>query len=370
MMQNENADAANVGASETPETNHNNYTAGAVGQQWEKTPAIIYGFSEFMATEFLNGEVIAFEIRRRELALVSSITNAGKSTLVRNVLLALATGSEFLPLAPMAPPRRVLLIDFESSASRLQDDLATMTRDWPAQKMAQLTENFYVTSECMIDDNLLSLSNHMGLIEGMARQREVDLIVIDTACAGFDLRDENNNSEVSRVVLKPLLRLARLLNCAVVLLHHVGKARSEEGQARELVHKPRGASSFSGYAVSVFVLDADGYDPNAVTLSCAKRKSGAAYSHTLTLNRDTRWFACAEEIQRKPTDYELVRGIVLAANGVVVKRNAINAALTGKVSERTITRHLKSAVERGEIVSPKKGFYCANSGNGQSATAI
>lgn len=371
MITSENADAANVGAHETTDPNQGDYTRQSDGPQSQSWPLIVRNFSEFMAAQFESGEVIAFDICRRELGLIASVTNAGKSTLIRNASLALATGHEFAPVVPLGSPRRVLVVDFESSASRLQSDLAKMTRGWSEQRLALLRENLFVVCEGMIGDDLLSLSKHMQLIERLALERKVDLIVVDTACAGFDLWDENSNSEVARCVLKPLLKLARRLNCAVIMLHHIGKARSEEGQAKETVHKPRGASSFAGYAASVFVLGADDHDPNAVTLSCAKRKSGENYRHTLMLNRETRWFVSVGVVERGPTDYDLVLWVVLGTDGEV-KRCAINAALQGKVTERTITRCLARAVKRGEMISPKKGFYSVNygKGNGQSATAI
>lgn len=341
----------------------------AVGASENPPKAIILNFDEFMGQQFDNGEEIACDLRRCELGLIASVTNVGKSTLLRNALLALATGSEFSPLVPPGPPRRVLLLDFESSASRLQDDLAVMTDGWSSEKLALLRENFFVSSEGMIDDDLLSLSTHLELVAQLAAERKVDLMAVDTAGAGFDLSDENNNGEAARYVLKPLLRLARLLNCAVIMIHHIGKANSEEGRTRDTVHKPRGASSFSGYAASVFVLESDTQDDDSVTLSCAKRKSGPNYKHSLKLDRDTRWFTSTGALQRQPTPYELVRRAVLDTGGEV-KRATIDAILRGQVAARTITRCLAKAVEVGELRSPKKGFYAANSGNGQSATDI
>jgi hypothetical protein len=319
-------------------------------------PHLIRSFGEFMAAQFDEEEAIGFELRRRELGLVASVTNVGKSTLLRNGLLALATGGEFEPLVKRGAPRRVLLLDFESSSSRLQSDFECMTRDWPERERALLRENLYIVCEGMVDDNLLSLSEHLGLIEREARTHRVDLIVVDTACAAFNLFDENSNSEVARKVMKPLLKLARQLDCAVLMANHIGKSRSEEGSAGEKVHKPRGASSFPGYAASVFVLTTDTSDPDAVKLACAKRKSGANYKVGLKLSRATRWFAALGVATRAPTNYELVIRTVRDA-GTLVKRRAIDDALKGKVPVRTITRHLNEAASRGELISPKKGVY-------------
>lgn len=369
MPPSENADDVNVGASENPEPITDDYTESLAGEQSQRSRALIYPFEEFMARQFPNRQEIAFDIRRGELALVASKTNVGKSTLVRNALLALATGCEFRPVVPGGAPRRVLLLDFETSASRLQGDLATMTEAWPAEKRALLDGNLFLVCEGEVGDDPFSLSNHLGLIESFAARHRVDVIIVDTAAAGFDLRDENSNSEVARDLLKPLLRLSRSVGCAVVLLHHIGKAKSEDGRQRDTVHQPRGASAFSAYAASVFILEQDAHDQDMVTLACAKRKSGENYEYALELNRVTRRFTCLEEIQCEATAHEKVLWAVLGTQGEV-KRSTINAALDGEVSERTITRCLTRAIERGEIISPKKGCYSVNLSNGQSAKDI
>jgi len=231
-----------------------------------------------------------------------------------------------------------------------------MTEDWPQEDRSLLSQNFFVMCEGMIGDDLLSLSDHLDLIALEVRTHKIDLIAVDTACAAFNLYDENSNSEVARKVMKPLLKLARQLKCALVMANHIGKARSEEGSSGEKVHKPRGASSFPGYAASVFVLIADPSDRDVVTLACAKRKSGPNYEVTLKLDRPTRWFTALGAAIRIPTNYELVVGTIRDA-GNLVKRSAIDAALKGKVPVRTITRHLNEAVSRRELISPKKGFY-------------
>ena len=44
--------------------------------------------------------------------------------------------------------------------------------------------------------------------------------------------------------MKPLRRFARITNSAVLVSHHIGKAKLEEGVTKEALHKGRGASAF------------------------------------------------------------------------------------------------------------------------------
>jgi hypothetical protein len=323
-------------------------------------PSLLRGFGEFMSAEFGFGEVIGFELRRRELGLIASVTNAGKSTLLRNALLAMATGGDFSPLVERGFPRRVLLLDFESSASRLQSDLDRMTRDWPQSELQLLRENFFIACEAEVGEDILSLSSHLPLIERHAKEHKIDFLVIDTACAAFDLWDENSNSEVARTVHKPLLRLARNLDCPAIMSHHIGKAKSEDGAGKDRVHRPRGASAFSAYPASVFILSQDTSDSNLFNLHCAKRKSGSDYEVPMKLNRETRWFSATSGAMLALTNYEMVVQTVrrlAAKTDAAITRADIDATLARRVSKPTITRCLTDACKRGDVAKVAHGRY-------------
>jgi hypothetical protein len=320
---------------------------------------LMRSFKEFMAVRFETVERIAFELRRRELGMLAAVTNRGKSTLIRNALLALATGGALSPIVERGAPRRVLLLDFETSAARLQSDLALMTRDWTTSELALLDENFHVVCEAMMGEELLSLSLHMEVIEREARARQVDFVVVDTLSAGFDLYDENSNGEVSRRVIKPLLRLARSLDASVLIAHHVGKVKSEDGGGGEKAYRARGASSFGCGVTTVFNLTGDAADPDRVTLTCAKRKDGAEYERVLRLDRVARWYRVSEEQPaRPPTNYELVVEAVRAF-ARPMKRAEVIEKLHGRVTIRTIERSLTDAVESGDLTRDGRGGYCA-----------
>jgi RecA-family ATPase len=164
----------------------------------------------------------------------------------------------FYPLVERGTPRRVLLLNLEGSGSRFQSDLRVMTRDFSEIELT--TQNFFPTHAPVIGDEPLSLSRHMKLMEAHARRVKSDDIIIDTASAAFSLRNENDNSEVANSVMKPLVKLARRLNCLVILIHHIGKAKLEEGSTREQAHRGRGASAWGDFSTSIFNLEADAKD--------------------------------------------------------------------------------------------------------------
>ncbi|MCA1594696.1 MAG: AAA family ATPase [Acidobacteria bacterium] len=321
--------------------------------------SLITSFADFMSTNFEDGEEIAFHARRGELALVQSVTNHGKSTLIRNVALALPSGLEFLPVVAGTVPRRVMLLNFEGSARWFQSDLRVMTRDFDDASFDLLRRNFFPTHAPAIDGEPLSLSRHLRVLEAAARRAGgVDVLIIDTASAAFSLRNENDNSEVANAVMKPLVRLARKLNCVVVLVHHVGKAKAEEGAAREQAHRGRGASAWGDFSTSIFNLDADPHEQERVTLTCGKRKNGGNYETVLRLDRAQRWFRATGEMPAKPvTNDDLVLEAIEGIGEREIPTAEIVSAVAGRVSERTAKESLNRLERNGKVIKIRWGWW-------------
>src|SRR5438093_4304478 len=78
----------------------------------------------------------------------------------------------------------------------------------------------------------LSLENesHIRTLKQKVKETNVDLVIIDTVSAAFNLRNENDNSEVKSRVMGPLVHLARSCNCAVIFVHHHGKPNENKGE--------------------------------------------------------------------------------------------------------------------------------------------
>lgn len=324
----------------------------------ENRDSFITSFQELMNRKFDDGEMIAGHTCRGEIMLVQSVTNHGKSTLIRNLSLALATGGLFYPLVERGTPRRVLLLNLEGSGGRFQADLRVMTRDFSEVEIELTTQNFFPTHAPVIGDEPLSLSRHMKLMEAHARRVKSDVIIIDTASAAFSLRNENDNSEVANSVMKPLVKLARRLNCLVILIHHIGKAKLEEGSTREQAHRGRGASAWGDFSTSIFNLEADAKDKSRIVLTCGKRKDGDGYESVLRLSRESRWITRTDEAATKPvTNDDLVIDALQNSGRELMAKAEIVAALKGEMSQRTVTDCLNRLADLGKVVSSRRGFW-------------
>jgi RecA-family ATPase len=317
---------------------------------------LITSYAEFMQHQYTDGEVIAFHASRGEIVLIQSITNQGKTTMIRNSALALATGGELAPVVERGRPRTVLLLNFEGAGARLQRDLEVMTRDFTSSEIDLVRANLFPVHAPVVNGEPLTLSRHLPLLQAHAQRLMPDVIIIDTASAAFNVRNENDNAEIQGV-MKALTYMARKINSLVKLVHHIGKAKLEEGRTRESAHRGRGASAWSDFATSIFNLEADVKNPAQVILECAKRKDGEKYERVLTLNRATRWFSMSDQVvHRPPAGYDIFVETMRGFNRAV-KRQEINAALSGRIPKSTITRYIGEAIEKGHIIKERRGLY-------------
>jgi len=326
--------------------------------QEKPSESFITSFPDFMGKDFQDGEEIAFHACRGEIVLIQSVTNQGKTTLTRNAALTLAAGGGFLSVVKRSVPRKVLLLNFEGAAGRFQSDLRVMTRDLTDAELTLIRENLFPTHAPVVDDEPLSLSRHLRLIEVEAQAKGVDVVIVDTASAAFSIRNENDNAEIANYVMKRLVKLARKLNCLVILVHHIGKAKSEEGQSREQAHRGRGASAWADFSTSIFNLEVDSKDKNMSTLTCGKRKDGEAYELMLRLDREARWLSATNDSPpRIVTNDDLVLEAMQKIGGREMQTIEIERALAGKVEPRTVRNCLKRLYDTGKIGNPKRGRW-------------
>jgi len=321
--------------------------------------SLLQSWREVRALHLPEGDQIIHELERGELGLLNAVTNVGKSTLIRNLILSLACGRPFANIAPLCKPRRVVLLDFESRLRRLQKDTDKMLQVFSDQERALIDENLQIVCDCQTNDEPLSLSTdqHMTRLTRDIRAWRADLIIVDTITAAFNVKDENSNSEVANVILKLLIRMARDAQAAIIAAHHVGKGGSEEGRTQERAYRGRGASAFGTFPSLVLDIVADSTDRERITLSMPKCKGRKLGDFNLQLDKETRWFGLTDHpVVKAPNSYDLVMG-VFSGPGKALRRAFIEETLKNKVAVSTITNCLKRAIELGRVTQPRRGEY-------------
>jgi hypothetical protein len=255
-------------------------------------------------------------------------------------------------------------MDYEGSASRTQSDLRVMEQNLTEKERELLKTNLFVCHAPRLPDGeplTLSVSTHMAHLKTLAARVSPDIIIIDTMSAAFAPKSENDNAEISRMIMKPLIeKLARLLNCVAVIVGHIGKASREEGATREPAHKMRGGSAYGDRATSIFNIEGDRESKDRIRVTCAKEKTGNDFEITLELNRETRWLSIVEDGVRAkaPTAEDKVLAF-LVRSSVALKTGAIVTGLAGEISESAVKHALTSLANKGQVSQPKRGYWKA-----------
>lgn len=329
----------------------------------EYAPAyrILKGFNSFTSEEITDGEEICFEACRGEVVLVAAVTNQGKSTLVRNVSMSLASGRPFPPFAKDTTPRRVILLNFEGPRSRFQSDVKLMAERLDDAERHLLNENLKVSHAPEINGASVCLSqaNHFNALYADMEAFCPDVLVIDTLMAAFRIIEERSNSELTET-MKKLSLLARKLNCVVILLHHIGKEKSEAGATRIEAHKARGASAIGDQSAAIWNVEYNS-STKITTVTCGKRKSGEDYQVTINLNRQTRWFESTTAPDSKPkpissTD-RVLQLIYNHRNQGPVKTGRLEQIIGAAMSRRTMYVALDALVSIGLVSQPVRGQW-------------
>lgn len=164
-------------------------------------------------------------------AVLSAPGGTGKSTLLVQAGVNVATGRPFLD-ARCPAPRRVLFLQAEGSRRIFKERVRTAIRHLglPAAVLSQ----FSIPTRSFNPPAFVSPD-----FEDFVVRSEAKLIVCDTVGYFFD-GDENSNSDVKKLVMRPLARLGAKYEVAFILVHHYGKP-SEHRVGR---HKTRGASAW------------------------------------------------------------------------------------------------------------------------------
>jgi len=328
-------------------------------QQSRTNSGFYRSLDELFAANIAEAEEIFYGVNRGQVAQIVSVTNVGKSTLMLNVSLALASGQEYPPLVTKASnPRRVLYIDFEATAAELRDDMEKMMLGLRNPDLAR--KNFIPVVGAIIDKHPLNLSEsaHMTFLIRHAMELSPDLIIIDPVSLAFSLTDENSNAEVIKRVVKPLKRLASRINAAIVFSHHIGKQYETSSEG---AHQGRGASAFGALARTVFNLTGEpriGY--GFIRLWCSKSKRGRPFRPViLKLDDSIRWFELSKEEASsvESLSAEDIAQYVASKEPDETQTRDIYNAFKHRISESTIKRMLDNALTHNLVSRVGRGRY-------------
>jgi archaellum biogenesis ATPase FlaH len=180
----------------------------------------LYSFSELKYLQIAPPKaVVEGLIYEGETILLAGRNKVGKSRLIQQMSLSMATGTAFLGMS-VPKPRRVLIIDLENRVGTVRDRLLNM-----AGADANVS-GLYVWCAKHMSDSIDCSSAGITKLTELIKQTGAEVLIIDPWRL-FLGKDENNAEEI----VNGLKRLSSLKETfpflTIIIVHHVRKERFE-----------------------------------------------------------------------------------------------------------------------------------------------
>lgn len=327
-------------------------------------------WGDFERQEFPYSEPVLCGIRRRQIGMLNAVTNVGKTMWTLNQCLMMAAGGINTPFVNEPKESRVMFIDSESSKFELQDVINKMTRDWSESEKEKVRNNLLLLCEDDLNGEILTLSkaSHIQQVEKSAISFKPDLIVVDTLSATFELKSENDNAEIARVVMKPLKRLALNANAAILVTHHIGKM-NEDSNTSAKAYSGRGGSALGGNSRTVMNLTRDKNDETRVVFSMPKMKGRAAKDTVMRWCPDTLWFTVTDE-QPPVFDSSYKKVVDLVTKEMKTAEIVQLSQSTLNLKRRRVEDILTDAVKRNDLRHDGRGIYAPKYSANSAASVV
>jgi len=286
------------------------------------------------------------------ILIVGGEPKVGKSLLVANLALSLASGSNRSGFSIPAP-RRVLACQFELPVPQFVDRLATM------RKAIGTTADQNLLIDTRATGHLLSAPQGMNHFLSAAQSAAAEVIILDPLYSTHD-QDENDTRAMA-ALCQSLLRLRDASRAALIVVHHVRKSitRYEIGSAF------RGSSALHAVGDSYMLLTRPSPQLSTVELRFQFRYAAAQPPRLLQLDPQTLWFsssgqppATAPETPRRKVERTDVTQ-ALAGLGQQARYSQLREQIMDRAecSKRTAQMAISVACQQGWIVQDNGQYH-------------
>lgn len=204
----------------------NKATAPGIGNRQEPTTTTekaTYTVAELLAMEVKELPCLFAPIFLKSgIAVLVGGSDTGKSSLLRQMCMNVATGRDFLNWKYGGEHHRAIYFSSEDDAQLTANVIRKYNKTMNLPKDAKNNLRFVFDTE---PENLCET------IATMLAEQPADLIVID-AFADFFTGNLNDNTEV-RKFLRPFKTIAKEANCLIIFNHHTGKRSDERSVSKD-----------------------------------------------------------------------------------------------------------------------------------------
>ena len=276
------------------------------------------------------------------ILFVGGEPKVGKSLLVANLALALASGSSRAGFQ-VPRPRRVLICQFELPIPQFAARLAPMRKPIGSAADGNLLIDTQATG------HLLSAPRGLDHFLGAIRAAQADVVVLDPLYSTHD-QDENDTRAMA-ALCQTLLRLRDASHAALIVVHHVRKTvgRYEIGSAF------RGSSALHAVGDSYLLLVRPSPQIPTVELRFQFRYAPAVQPRLLTLDADSLWFEVSTSFPapahaRRKVEIADVQRAVAASGSTRFNQLRQHIMTQSECSRRTAQLAIRRACKEGSIL--------------------
>jgi hypothetical protein len=214
------------------------------------------------------------------ILFVGGEPKVGKSLLVANLALSLASGADRVGFS-IPTPRRVLICQFELPVPQFVTRLAVMRR------ALGTAADQHLLVDTRAQGHLLSAAQGLNHFVSAARGAAAEIIVLDPLYSTHD-QDENDTRAMA-ALCQTLLRLRDASRAALIVVHHVRKSigRHEIGSAF------RGSSALHAVGDTYLLLTRPSPQLATIELRFQFRYAASQPPRLLQLDPRTLWFSSA-----------------------------------------------------------------------------
>ena len=214
------------------------------------------------------------------ILFVGGEPKVGKSLLVANLALSLASGADRVGFS-IPTPRRVLICQFELPVPQFVTRLAVMRR------ALGTAADQHLLVDTRAQGHLLSAAQGLNHFVSAARAAAAEIIVLDPLYSTHD-QDENDTRAMA-ALCQTLLRLRDASRAALIVVHHVRKSigRHEIGSAF------RGSSALHAVGDTYLLLTRPSPQLATIELRFQFRYAASQPPRLLQLDPRTLWFSSA-----------------------------------------------------------------------------
>ena len=223
-------------------------TGEGVAQSSPQLPRIDFTADEFLSEDYEEIPALYRDMRNGEyfpviplgvVGIIAGVGGSNKSTLLRNLAMCTASGSNFNGWEYQGKHRSVIYVSTEDPKSVTKNFIKRMNESLCFSPEQLRGLRFVFSSEDVI-----------AKLEERLYQAPADLVIIDAFADVLNGKEQNSASD-TRDAMGPFSNLAFKHNCTVILLHHTNKgtdklpvSRDNIAGSQALVNKPRFAIEF------------------------------------------------------------------------------------------------------------------------------